>query len=63
MSSRYIPTIGLALLVWITVTWVRTSPDNPMDFERAFSIALVVGSWTTIGICVERIRHPRDEDR
>lgn len=57
---NYIPTILLCLGVWGTVTWVRTSPHNPMDFERGFAIALVVISWLTIGICIERIRHPKD---
>jgi hypothetical protein len=56
----YIPTIALALLTWATVTWARTSDQNPMDFERIFAIALVVISWFTIGVCVERLRHPRD---
>ena len=58
---KYYPTIALALLVWVTVTVARTDSTNPLDFERCFSIGLVIISWFTIGVCAERIHNPRGD--
>ncbi len=49
------PVILLCLLVWVTIIWARTNPDNELSYECGFAIAVASICWLTIGIVVERI--------
>ncbi|WP_179475346.1 hypothetical protein [Mycolicibacterium vinylchloridicum] len=57
---KYYPTIALCLFLWVTVIVARTNATNQFDVGRGLAIGIVAVSWFTIGLCVERIRHPKD---
>ena len=59
---KYLPTIALCLVVWITIVWARTSPENQLGFERVFAIVVAAVCWYTIGTVMERARRDDDED-
>ena len=57
---KYYPTIVLCLFLWVTVIVVRSNATNQLDAGRGLAIVIGAICWFTIGICVERIRHPKD---
>lgn len=52
---KYIPVIGLCVLVWITVIIARTNSTNQLDADRAFAIGAVAVAWFVIGMSVQKI--------
>ena len=57
---KYYPTIALCLLVWVTIIVARTDSTNELDFQRGFAIGAASICWLTIGVCVQKIRHPEN---